>query len=554
MFRSFVRFLSTVAVVAVLGALAVPAANAAAHGAPRGSAAASGTLRLAASEELYCADWISSCAGLSWGSWSLGVETMPQAFQVTAAGEFVPGPMLAGEPTVDNGPPLRITYRIDPAAVWSDGVAMTAADFAYTWQQIVTGQDIYDKTGYDKIASIDTSDPATAVVTFSEPFAPWRDLFSGFYYVLPSHLLAGKDRHAAMKDGYSFSGGPWKLDGGKKGWVKGKTLTLVPNPRWWRTKPSIGKVVFQFIPDSAAATQAMKTRQVLAAFPLPQTGILDQFEQAGLQTKIGFGTSYEGLWLNESKAPLDDLAVRQALLYATDRQALVDQISKPSVRQGRVLQSFLVPTFPEYYSPAFDRYTANPGKVDTLMKGAGWTKGADGLWVRNGQKATIEASTTAGNKNRELLLQVWQSQLRAAGFDLVTTFASPDLLFGKALPQGTFTVALYTSTGTPDPGLCALFCSVNIPTKANGFVGQNLTRTRSAAVDAVWGAVDREIDPVARIQAVLQGQQVLADEAVSIPLFQQPDILVWDGQRISGPLEDNSVMGPFWNLELWTLK
>jgi ABC-type transport system substrate-binding protein len=136
----------------------------------------------------------------------------------------------------------------------------------------------------------------------------------------------------------------------------------------------------------------------------------------------------------------------------------------------------------------------------------------------------------------------------------VTRFASPDLLFGKALPQGTFTVALYTSTGTPDPGLCTLFCSVNIPTKTNGFVGQNMTRTRSAAVDAVWGAVDREIDPVARTQAVLQGQQVLADEAVSIPLFQQPDILVWDGQRISGPLEDNSVMGPFWNLELWTLK
>ena len=51
-------------------------------------------LRLAAQEELYCADWIASCAALSWGNWSLGNHTLPQALRVTPTGEYVPGPML----------------------------------------------------------------------------------------------------------------------------------------------------------------------------------------------------------------------------------------------------------------------------------------------------------------------------------------------------------------------------------------------------------------------------------------------------------------------------
>ena len=526
----------------------------AAVGAPPAGAAASGTLRIGAQEELYCADWIASCAGLSWGSWTLGVETLPQAFQVTSQGDYVPGPVLAGEPVLEVGPPMRVTYAIAPAAVWSDGVPITSADFAYTWKQIVDGRDIYDETGYNQISAIDTTDPARAVVTFSAPFAGWKDLFGGFSYILPSHLLEGKDRHREMKDGYAFSGGPWMLEGGKAGWKKGRSITLVPNPRWWGQPASIAKVIFQFIPDSAAEVQALKSHQVLAAYPQPQTGILDQMKQAGLTTIVGFGNAYEGLWLNESVAPLDDPAVRQALVYATDRKAIVDQIVTPSVGEGRVLQSFIVPTFPSLYVPAFAQYTTSQAKVDATMTGAGWARGRDGIWTKGGRRAELEAVTTAGNKNRELNLQIWQSQLQAAGFDLTPKFVAADVLFGKLLPQGRYTISLYTSVGTPDPGLCVLFCSANIPNKQNDYVGQNFTRTNSPAVDRVWGAVDRELDPTVRTALVHEGQQVLADEVVSIPLFQQPDLFVYDGSRISGPLEDNPVMGPFWNLELWKLR
>ena len=543
------------AIGAAVATVVVVAATVPAGAGPRAqSSGASGTLRLSAQEEPFCADWIASCAGLSWGNWTLGVSTLPQAFRVSPEGEYVPGPVLAGAPTVDPGPPVTVTYPINPDAVWSDGTPITSADFEYTWQQIVTGKDIYDSTGYTSIASIDTTDPKTAVVTFSEPFAGWRDLFGGFYYILPSHLLEGKNRHKIMKDGYAFSGGPWMLDGGAQGWDKGRSMTLVPNPEYWGQQPSIAKVVFQFIPESAAETQALKTGQVSAAYPIPQTGVLTEIEKAGLEYQVGYGNTFEGFWFNNMAPPLDSTAVRQALLYATDRQAIVDQIIKPAVREGRVLQSYIVPTFPQYYTPSFAEYSLDLDKVDELMTGDGWKKGSDGIWAKNGTKASLTVSTTAGNEGRELAEQLWQSQLEQAGFDLTIKNASADLLFGKQLPRGRYSVALYASVGTPDPGLCIIFCSQNIPTKDNGLVGQNFSRVKSPTIDEPWTAADREIDPTLRAASVKQGQAALAEEAVSIPLYQLPTLFIWDPDTIGGPLQDNVTEGPFFNMEYWTLK
>jgi peptide/nickel transport system substrate-binding protein len=548
--RASKKFAVALLVVAASFGAAIAPSSAAPPRAAAQQGAPSGTVRIAAEQELSCADWVSSCAFGFWGNWTLGNLTLPQAFVVNTDGDYEAGAFLAETPTLEPGPPMRVTYRIRPEAVWSDGEPITSADFDYTRLQYLDGG---AASGYQDIESIDTTDPKVAVVTFSKTFAAWRDLFGGLQYVLPSHLLEGKNRAKLMKDGYAFSGGPWELQGGKKGWKKGRSLTLVPNDAYWGAKPQISKVIFQFIEDSAAEVQAVKTGQVLAGYPSPTEGILDQFDQeSNLVYSVTFGNDAEAFYINASQFPLESQAVRQAVAYATDRQAIVEQILEPSVREGRVLQSFVVPTFKKFFTPAFEQYSLDLDKVAELMTGDGWQKNGDGVWEKGGRTAAFEVNTTAGAPSRQLTLEIWQSQLEAAGFDVKVRPLSPDVLFGKRFPSGKFDIALATAGGTPDPGLCSIFCSALIPSKDSPD-GTNITRTNNPVVDAAWGAVDATLDDATRVAAAKRGQEALADYVAAIPLYQAPSIFVYDGDRLSGRLEPNTVMGPFFTMNEWVL-
>ena len=170
--RTYSRVALVMATVAALsiGALAGLAGPA---GAAR-QRAGGGTITLGAEQEMDCADWISSCAGASWGEWTMQEYTMPRVFNnVFKGGKWVvtPNVLLASYPTVTTkGGKQVVTYKINPKAVWSDGKPITSTDFKYTADQIKNGTDIYDTTGYANIGSVDDSNPLTAVVTFDKPF------------------------------------------------------------------------------------------------------------------------------------------------------------------------------------------------------------------------------------------------------------------------------------------------------------------------------------------------------------------------------------------------
>src|SRR5262249_55424068 len=123
-----------------------------------------------------------------------------------------------------------------------------------------------DRTGYDRIAAVDDRDPHTAVVTFRTPFAGWRQLFGAVDGIYPSHLLAGRDRDNAMKDGYPWSGGPFKIEA----WDKGVDVVLVPNRAYWGPKPKTSKITFKFLTDTAAEFQAFQGGEIDAAYPAPE--------------------------------------------------------------------------------------------------------------------------------------------------------------------------------------------------------------------------------------------------------------------------------------------
>ena len=493
-----------------------------------------GTISIVAGDPL-CMDWYSQCGG---GNFGITItQTLPSPM-VFVAGQYRATAVLAGDPMLDIGPPQRVTYRIDPRAVWSDGTPITSSDFRYTWEQGRAS----NVRGMGDIAAVDDADPKTAVVTWREISAPWRERFRP---LLPRHLLDGKDRNAEMKDGYRFSGGPFMIDH----WTRGQEIKLVRNPRYWGPPAHLDAIVFRVIPDPSAARQAYKSGQVdliiqAGAEPgieemkgLPDTGFEDEWS-----------LNYSFIAFNTKSPPLDRLAVRQALGYATDRDAIVTQLQghlRPGVRPLQSLVSFANPA---WYSEPFARYRRDLTRVAELMRTDGWSKGADGVWARPDGRARIELLIDGGLRFQTLFSQIVQSQWKEAGFEVEIKSAIGSAIVGELLPRGNFQ-ASFTGSGTvtSDPGQCARFCSRNVPTEATRFVGGNITRTSTPALDDIWARVDTELDEAKRRDLVRRGQELLAEEVPVLPLATIIEVYVYSSRKIGGSI----ALGPYATINEW---
>jgi peptide/nickel transport system substrate-binding protein len=534
-------------VIVLLGALAAGCSSSTPRGTPTTptseQATKGGTLVIGASQEPACADWYAACGFSSWGRDMMASQTLPRALNFVD-GQYRPSPLLAGEPVLETAPRQRVTYRLNPQAVWSDGQPITSSDLRYT-------ADVAKAAAFNATAlavdTVDDSDPHTAVVTFTDPTPAWRDNFA---FVLPKHLLDGKDRTAEMRNGYSFSGGPWVIDH----WTKGQEIKLVPNPTYWAAKPNLDAAIFKVITDSSAYQAAYKTGQLDMAFV--QGAQPEVVELKGLPDthfEVNTGLTYEFALFNSQKPPLDRLAVRQALAYASDRDAIVSQLSGPLQPGIKPAEAFMSPGNRQWYSEPFKKYGRDLAKVTQLMTGDGWAKGGDGVWARAGARATLELTTQAGNRRRELAEQVLQSEWKEAGFDVTVNNTTNATLSGELLPKGSYQVAIFgLGPATPDPNLCTTFCSAYIPTEANGLKGNNVGRYSSAAADDAWKAVATELDDTKRLEAVRHAQQVLADEVPGLPLSAVLDIVVYNTAKVGGVR--TGLSGAFSNLSEWFCK
>lgn len=519
-------------------------------GSDDGEAVKGGTLVVGAEQEPECTDWIASCAGASWGVYTMAAHTMPRSFDFDGeTSELVPSILLDGEPELEEGPPMKVTYKLNKDAVWSDGTPITSADYKYTWDQIVNGTDIYDKTGYDQITAVDDSDPKTVVVTFKTQYAPWKDLFGGFYGIYPKHLLEGKDRNAEMKDGYKWSGGPWLIDT----WTKGSEVKLVPNPKWYGDKKAnLDALVFKFITDTAAEQQAYKTGQVAMIYPQAQLELAELKTLPDTEFMSTSSLSYEAIWFNTTKEPVNSKAVRQALAYATDRPAAVKTLFGPVQEDIEPIQAFITQANKQWYSDPFKKYTRDLKKVDELMTGDGWKKGADGIWEKNGKKAEIENSTTAGNKRRELTQEILTSQWKEAGFVLKVNNTKAATLFGEWGPQGVYTSAIFAQVpSSTDPAICSVFCTKSIPTAENDFSGNNWGRLSDPKIDEPLEAAELELDEEERKKLMDKGHAALAEGVPGIPIDPFPDLVIFNKAKIQGPVGHNFVYGPWFNANEW---
>src|SRR5215212_1064545 len=306
--------------------------------------------------------------------------------------------MDSAEQTSDN--PQTVVYKIKQDAVWSDGTPITADDFIYNWKQqngSIKDNDVASTTGYDQVKSIEGSDNGkTVTMVFKTPFADWKGMFTG---MVPAHYIQkqpGKWNTGLDKNPEKIpSGGPFLV----KDYTQGQSLTLVRNDKYWGPKAHLDSIVFRFLPESTTQPAAMQNNEVDLIYPQPQ---LDQVQQVkalpNVSSEINFGLSFEHLDMNFKTPGLDDIAVRQAIATGINVQELVDRTVKQFSDKAEPLGNRIWLTGQPQYQDHFGQY----GKGDTagatkLLEDAGYTKGADGVYAKDGQRLSLRISTTAGN-------------------------------------------------------------------------------------------------------------------------------------------------------------
>ncbi|MDQ1427211.1 MAG: peptide/nickel transport system substrate-binding protein [Acidimicrobiaceae bacterium] len=529
-----------------------------------------GDITVAAEGEPGCMDWISTCTGSAWGVWTVETNTMPRAYDFTRDNQYKPSILLTAEADVQTSPEQVVTYRLNPRAVWSDGQPITSHDFKYTWDQVAHGQNIQDQSGYKNIVTVDDSDPHVAVVTFSQPFADWRRLFGGSSGLLPAHILEGNDRDALMKDGYDWSGGPWRLALG--GWSRGQGIKLVPNVNYWGKKPDLASVTFRIFHDAAAEAQAFTDGQVVAAYPAPEPASLAYRSIPGALYSLAGGLDYQALWFDVAQPAVVSKSVREAVAYSLDRAAIVSQTVGQLFPAAAPLQSFVTPAAGTYYTESFAKYHQDLATAAQLMQSDGYAKGADGMWARSTQKATIDVKVSTASARDQEAAALIKTQLQAAGFVVTVTPEDPQTVLAKDVPAGMFTVALYPfdfrrqlTAGVPagagiddnDPGMCRLFCSANIAVAGSGGAGTNNDRISDPTLDRYLSDLDTNLSDDARLTDVTQAGLILADLVPAIPIAALPDIVVVNTSKMAvegGTFSHNLAYGPYEYLNEWYLK
>jgi peptide/nickel transport system substrate-binding protein len=419
---------------------------------------------------------------------------------------------------------------------------------------------IASRTGWDQIRAITPGRTATGgdcppatcfTVAFEGDYAPWKDVFSvaGGYYVLPRHVLQGKDFDTVWNTGGVVGSGPFTLES----FEPGVRAVLARDPDWWGSEdtgggPFLDRIVMNFLDSPAATLTALRQGEAQMASFLPDPELIGRAgDIEGMTVQQVPSLFFEHVILNTEAAPLDDPAVRQALAHAIDREQVVEVLQEGTVP---VLQSLLRPS-QLGYSPTYERYGYDPQRAIDILEQAGWERGDDGIFAKNGQALEIPMATFSDDELRQAEVRLMADQAAEAGIRIDLRSRTGDQLF-EDLGQGTFTSALIAFGGGVDPSPTALLASDQIPSEENGFTGQNVYRWSNAEVDRLLRSSDREIDEAARVDQLGRIQEILADEVPLIPLYAQANTVA-HVEALQGVKENPTQAEVFWNSGEWSL-
>lgn len=420
------------------------------------------------------------------------------------------------------------TFRLQDKATWQDGQPLTADDVVFSFDYDLKGPGAATgiAQGITYIDSVTASDPATVVITLNSVRPSFLSDITGPFgiAIIPRHIWGSVTDPAHFQGDQALIGsGPYRL---RQFDVTTNTFDFVANDAFYLGKPKVQELQLVQVGDPLLALQRGELSAASAGNTvIPQSQFDDLSKQFQLLTAPGeFNVA---LFFNPGAGfPYDQVAFRQAIAYAIDRQDMVKRLvggrgvpgSAGALGPGN---RFLNGSLPDY---AFDL-----AKAGTLLDQVG-LKDGNGDGVRdnpNGSPFVISLLTTsADNPQAELVLEY----LRAAGLKVEIT--SVDQPTSDARDSaGDYRMAIVHFGGlSGDPsGLASRFGSKSKSTSFTRVPGyKNPTFDQIAAEQATT------LDPARRKQLADQMQAILANDLPQLSLYVPEQIAFVDTKVFGG--------------------
>jgi peptide/nickel transport system substrate-binding protein len=396
--------------------------------------------------------YVSTSLGVSYNMQSLTYEPllMFNLMQPTQA----PTPWLATSYSWSNGG-RTLTFTIRPGVKFSDGKPMTAADVAFTFNLLRKYPALASAAPGPTPLPVSATAPnaTTAVLTFSQP--EYANLFLiGSTYVLPEHLWQGVSNPATYADANPVGTGPYVMSQ-----YSSQKVVFTQNPYYWqKSSVHVPELIYPSYVSNTTANPALDSGQIgyagndvanvqsnfLSASPDNHTWTSGQpwFADNNVVT----------LWLNTTKAPLNDPKVRLAISAGIDRQQLSAQGETSYEPPATSSSGLLLPIDNALLSSSYSNDlspTSNSAQVSQLLKSDGYSK-TGGKWLKNGQPIKFAIEDPSSYTDYATDASLIATQLNALGFE-VSFDGVQQTQWYDDYPVGNFQAMIHWGQQGPSP-------------------------------------------------------------------------------------------------------
>jgi peptide/nickel transport system substrate-binding protein len=395
---------------------------------------------------------------------------------------------------------LQYTFKLRKGVKFHDGTPFNAAAAKFSIERQINPEHPANKLGkypfanyfFGNVKAIEAMDENTVRFVLKEPRA-------SFLVVMTQAATSMVSPTAATKAGVDFALAPVGTGPFRYGsWARGQSVVLEKFPDYWKGAVKFDRVVYRpIVEDQARLTELLTgTIDLIVGVPPDFVAQLEGSPKANLLKQVGAHVWYLGI--NNTKKPLDDKRVRQALNYAVNKDAIVKDVLKGT---GAVSRG---PVLPGTWGadPNLPAYAYDPAKAKKLLAEAGYPNGfSTTMWV---------PESGSGMQSPVAMAVVMQSNLRAVGVNVTLQTMEWGAYIAKLRTKEQDLFALSWAAGSEDPDMVMYPLFHSSQWTPNG---PNRAMYKNEKFDALLAEARHVTDQAKRAALYREAQRILVEDA-----------------------------------------